>query len=43
MRGETMEILSNVPAIILLVVVVAFLAYSGFRLGLPFLLRGIAG
>jgi ABC-type dipeptide/oligopeptide/nickel transport system permease component len=38
-----MEILSNVPAIILLVVVVAFLGYTGFRLGLPFLVRRIAG
>jgi len=38
-----MEILSNVPAIILLVVVVAFLGFTGYRLGLPFLVRRIAG
>jgi ABC-type dipeptide/oligopeptide/nickel transport system permease component len=38
-----MGILSNVPAIILLVLVVAFLGYTGFRLGLPFLVRRIAG
>jgi ABC-type dipeptide/oligopeptide/nickel transport system permease component len=38
-----MEILSNLPALIFLVVLIGFLAFTGFRLGLPFLVRRIAG
>jgi ABC-type dipeptide/oligopeptide/nickel transport system permease component len=38
-----MEILSSAPAIILVLVVMAFLAFTGFRLGLPFIVRRIAG
>jgi ABC-type dipeptide/oligopeptide/nickel transport system permease component len=38
-----MDILSNLPAIILLTLIVGFLVFTGFRVGLPFLVRRIAG
>jgi ABC-type dipeptide/oligopeptide/nickel transport system permease component len=38
-----MDILSNLPAIILLTLIVGFLVFTGFRLGLQFLVRRVAG
>ncbi len=38
-----MDLLSNLPAVIALVLVVAFLAFTGSRLGLSFLVRRLAG
>ena len=38
-----MEIFSNLPVVILVVALIAFLAYTGMRLGLPFLVRRVAG
>ena len=38
-----MEIFSNAPAIVLVVLLVAFLVFTGARLGLPFVVRRVAG
>jgi ABC-type dipeptide/oligopeptide/nickel transport system permease component len=38
-----MDLLNNLPALIFVVLVAAFLIYTGFRLGLAFLVRRVAG
>src|SRR5437773_1440056 len=38
-----MAILSNLPAVIIVTLLIAFLAFTGMRLGLPFLVRRVAG
>src|SRR5258705_13700649 len=38
-----MDVLSNLPAIILLTLIVGFLVFTGFRVGLQFLVKRIAG
>jgi ABC-type dipeptide/oligopeptide/nickel transport system permease component len=38
-----MEIFSNLPVVILVVALIAFLVFTGMRLGLPFLVRRVAG
>ncbi len=38
-----MDIFSNLPVVILVVALIAFLVFTGMRLGLPFLVRRVAG